>query len=362
MFLLPIQWGIFGEISLTSIPTNLLLAPLNGPVLIGSVLCLALGGVPILGGWLCTLLGGICEFTLDTAEAFSTVNGATLSLEYPFVAPLVAVFCAALLAVLTLRLKRRWLVYLPFAGFALLFAVGVGVFDLFVPRTLTYHGYKTNEIISVTDGTELCVVDMSDGRYGRLDGVLEDSEKYGATDVDTVVLTEIERLHISDMKRLFQSQLVGRIYVPEFSDTERLERAYEMSALAKECGVDTFIYRSGDVIQVGDTRLLMLYGEGEEKLSVSVFVEGKQTLVGYTDATDESGKNFSDVDQMLAECDTVLVGRSGVSEQRRELNTSPDARVIYASADTRKRVGNNSNDGNTYVSKFDKLKIIFKFR
>ena len=360
MFLLPIQWGIFGEISAVSVPTNILLAPLNGIMLILSVTCLALGGIPILGGVLCVSLRTVCSLTLHIVHLFSNLNSASISLKYPFVAPMVAVFCVTLLAVLTLNIKRKWLMSIPFVGFAAAFAIGVSVFNILTPRSLTYYGENTQEIISVTDGSELCIIDMSNGAYGRLDGVIEDAKAHGATDVDTIIFTDIQKRHLFAMDRLFRNRVVEKIYVPVFSEKAKLENAYKLCALADACGVESAIYKNGEVLSVGETNVLMLYEQNEEKLAVSAFVEGKHTLVGYTDA--DGNSNLSVIDNILYQCDTVLVGNNGVEQEKRQLNTSPDATVIYSSPHIKELVGNNSNKDKIFVSRYDRLRINFVFK
>lgn len=362
MFLLPIQWGIFGEISAVSVPTNIILSPINALMLISSVLCLVLGNIPFLGYGLCIFVRGLSAITVNIVDFFSGLNGATISLKYSFVMPIVVVFCLSLIIVLTLKLKRKWLMSLPFVGFAAVFTAGVVIFNFIEPRSVTYYGENTQEIISITDGSELCVIDLSNGAYGRLDGVFEDAEKHGATDVDTIVFTDIGKRHLSTMDKIFRSRIVGRIYIPVFSEKNKLEYAYELCAIAERCGVESFLYQNGDVISVGETNLLMLYGQNEEKFAVSAFVEGEHTLVGYTDAYEGKNGNFLVIDYLLAKCDTVLVGNNGVPEQKRKLNTSSDATVIYSNPKIRERIRNSTNENNVYVSRYDKLKIEFVFK
>ena len=361
MFLLPIQWGIFGEISVVSVFTNILLSPLNAVLLICSVLCLIFGSVPLFGYVICFCVRGICATTLYIVKFFSELNGATISLKYSFVPPIVALFCLSLIAVLTLKFKRKWLVSIPFVGFVVVFATGVAIFNVVEPRSVTYYGENTQEIISVTDGSELCVIDMSNGAYSRLDSVFEEAEKHGATDVDTIVFTDIQKRHISTAEKLFRSRVVGKIYIPVFEEKKTLEYAYELCAIADRCGVESFIYQNGEVISVGKTDILMLYGQSGETFGVSVFIEGKRNLVGYTDAHEGKSGNFSVINGILAKCDTVLIGNNGVPEKKRELNTLPDATVIYSFDQMRDTVKNISNKDNIYVNPYDKIKIEFVF-
>ena len=361
MFLLPIQWGIFGEISAVSVLTNILLSPINTLILIFSVLCLALGNLPILGTGICFCVRVLCTITVNIVKYFSGLNGATISLKYSFVTPIVALFCLSLITVLTFKLKRKWIIALPFLGFVAVFTVGIAIFNVVSPRSVTYYGENTQEIIAVTDRTELCVIDMSNGAYTRLDGVFENSEKHGATDIDTIVFTDIGKRHISTAEKLFRSRIVGKIYIPAFVEKEKLEYAYELCAVADRCGVESLIYQNGEVISVGGTNILMLYEQNEEAFAVSVFIEGEHNILGYTDAREGKNTNFPIINRVLAKCDTVLIGNNGIPEKKRELNTVDNATVIYLSQKMSEAVRNTTSKESVYVNPYDKLKIEFVF-
>ena len=362
MFLLPIQWAIFGEISATALPANVILAPLNVFMLICSVLCLALGGIPFLGTVLCESIKGVCIVIIKAVDILSGINGATVSLKFGFAKPIVMIFFVTLLVLLTVRLKRKWLLAMPFVGFFVSFFIAVNIFYAVTPRSLTYFGDDDREIISVTDGSELCVIDMSNGGYDRMDGVIEDAERYGATDVDTLVLAQVSRRHVTMAERLFGDRVVGRIFLPEITDVEDAELLLEICALADESGVESFVYRSGDVIEVGNTRLMMFATECDGRLTVSAFAEGESTLVGYTDSLCAEGEHFSVVNSLIEGCDTVLVGNNGESDRAETLDIAEGATLIYASEEIREALPPANKTVKAYVSEYDKIKIGFTFK
>ena len=362
MFLLPVQWAIFGEISAVAIPANIILAPLIFCMLIFSVLCIAFGGIPVLGTLVCVTIRGVCAFALKTVKLLSGINGATVSLKFSFAKPIVIIFFVALLILLTVRLKRKWLLAIPFIGFFVTYLVAWNIFYIITPRSLTYFGDGDKEIISVTDGSDLCIIDMSNGGYGRFDGVLEEAERNGATDVDTVIFTDVSRRHVTMAERLFRDRVVGRIFLPELKDKADIELLLKICALADDCGVESFVYESGDVISVGRTDILMLYSELGGGLSISAFIEGEKDLVGYTDSISATGEHFFVVNSLFEMCDTVLVGNGGECEERAELNISENTTLIYANEEIMSSLPPVDKTAGTYVSKYDKIKIEFTFK
>ena len=354
MFLLPIQWAIFGELSLVAIPTNILLSPLSTVMLISSVICLILGGIPFVGKIICLTVEGTCKLTLLIVEFFSSLDFATVSLEYAFVAPMVIIFTATMITVIAVKLKRKWLVALPACGFALAFTVGVVLFNVICPTGITYYGKGKNELLSLTDKGSLCVVDMSNGAYDGFVSMIHEAKPKGATDVDILVFTTVTQRHISSMDYYFRSQMVHEIYIPRPGNDTQLESAYALAMLAEECGVRARLYDSGDIVTLGKSELLVKRTQD----STSVFVKGREKLFGYTDAfADAQGLNT-----LLSECDTVLIGNNGVPDVAYRYSVSPDATLIYSSEELAKRSAIVSEERKTYVNTYDKIIIAIKFK
>ncbi len=358
VFLLPIQWKIFGEISTVSVPTNILLAPLNAALLIMSVICLLFGGIPILGNIVNLSVRLICILVVKTVNFFSTLNMATVSLEYEFASVLVLLFVAAMVFVTVMKLKRKWIVAIPAVSFAVLFSIGILIFNATSSHSITYYGTKTNEVLSVTDSGKLCVVDMSNGSYDRLNAAFSDAAKYGAVDVDMLIFTSVGKGHISSMEYFFRSRIIKNIYIPTPNERSHYENALKLVELADNCGVNAYLYESTDVFELSDVSVLVSNIRQKDKNSVSVFVQGKEKMFGYTDAFFEA----SMANGLIEKCDTVLVGNNGMPDFFYEFNIKSEATLIYASRDLAYNSKVYTENINTYINPYDKVTVKFNFK
>lgn len=353
MFLLPIQWGIFGEISIIGIAANVLLSPLIMLMLPLSVLCLAFG-VPFFS----LPAKALCGIAVKTVEWFSSSRLATVSLEYDFVAPLVVTFAASMIFLLAVRLRRKWLLAAPTVAFVILFTGGIFVFNAVASRNITYYGENTKEIITVTDGGSLCVVDMSNGAHGRLYSAINDARKYGATCVDKLIFTEVSGRHVSTMDHLLRASIIKDIYIPASNDEKQLENMRKLTALATDCGVDVWIYEEDDVFKLGSTCLRVVAVETHDIRSQALFVKGRDSLFGYTDAFSQNEV----IKDMLGDCDTVLVGNGGTHDMMYGFDVREDATVIYSSNEAWAASRVRSDAQNTYINKYDVVRVRFRFK
>lgn len=358
LFLLPIQWGFFGEISAVAIPTNILLSPFNVFLLIMSVLCLTFGGIPFIGDAINISVRAVCGVTLKIVEIFSKADTATVSLEYAFVSPLVILFTVAMIIVLTVRFKRKWLISLPMVGFIISFSIGIVVFNTVSPRSLTYYGENTKEVITVTDRNDLCVVDMSNGAYEYLSSAFFDAVQYGATDVDTLVFTKINKGHISSMEYFFRRCIIRNVYIPVPEDPSQYENSYKLAKLAHDCGINAQLYESTDVFNVGETSILVMNTFENDFNSVSVFVEGEDNVFGYTDAF----SNPTRVNGFLSKCDAVLIGNNGIPDIKYSFDIFEKATLIYSSQEIASKARILSDEKKTYINQYDRIVIKFRFK
>ena len=138
VFLLPIQWYYFGEMSLSAVPANLLLASLTPLYMILSVISIAFGGIPFLGDMPVRAVDLMTHVILWITERFSYLDMATVSLRYWFADVLVVLFTLTMIVFLVIRLPKRWVVVIPIASFAVLFSAFVTVYSLNANSTLTF--------------------------------------------------------------------------------------------------------------------------------------------------------------------------------------------------------------------------------
>ncbi len=329
-FLMIISWYVFGEISLVSIPVNMLVTPLGTAFLIFIALVLAFGGLPVAGDLLAVATKGIYWLITFIARSFSGLNGASVSLKYSFAGYLTVAFAIAIAVMLVVKIKRKWLLALPPICFALSFSVCLVIYNALSPKTLTYHGYERNETLSIVDDGEFAIVDMSAGYNSYFNLSLQYAAKLGATDIDTIVLTRVNATHLSAIDMLLRNEVVHHIYVPVPSDSAEYERAIELVKLAQKGGTEAYLYDSGEnrnILSRVSARIFL--PSLEEPKGTAALFSGGEFLIGYTDARLENEA----VKDQLEQCDTVLIGGNSLPKNKFLLEVKEKALIICADSE-----------------------------
>ena len=362
IFLLPIQWKIFGEISLVSVVANILLSSLTALFMVSSIIALFLGALPIIGEAVTWTVQGVCGLICGITEYLSGLELATVSLRYVFTDALVIMFTAIFTVMLVIRLKRKWLIALPAISFAVVFTVCVAIFNIRGEQKVTYYGDGTREMLSVRSADTLCLVDMSNGSYYRFADALRDAAEGGATSIQKIVFTDITENHMSSMEYLFRSAIVKSIYIPTPADEKSLNIAISMALLAEKCGVETYLYDTADIIGVSEMQVCVNMAKNGDKKAVAVFVNGEDRSFGYVDAFIDGSDAEKSVNVFLGECDTVIIGNNGVPDGPYSYSLPQQATLIYSSEDISKMSQINGTDLRTYCNFENRIELTFKLK
>lgn len=213
---------IFGEMSLASPVSNLLLTPLCAVLLVLGLITLALLGlvnILPLEAVLDLAIDAsrlVARLMLDIATRLSEWKGVLLSLRYDFVPYLLGVLLVLLLVFFLFKWKRPH----RFLGVA---AAWVVVFaSCFVATnaanrgdwhaTYTMHGNSELLTLSSTDATVLC--DMTDGSYTTYRELFIDGMPNDATEIDALVLTHYHQQHTASVYKLLGRCRVRAIWLP----------------------------------------------------------------------------------------------------------------------------------------------------
>ncbi len=214
---------IFGEMSLLSPLSNIILTPLTALVLIFGMLFFpfaTLGSIfPILSfipTIIARILHGFAGTMLSITQSFSDMRGAVLSLRYYFVPWLLLLLVIALLSFLLLKWrhpKRFWFVM---AGWCLIFAgcllwtnyASVGQWQS------TYISEKNNELLCLSSNNGVVLFDVTDGSYPVYSEFLANGMPDGQTEIEALVLTHYHNRHISTVYKLLGDIRVRTIWLP----------------------------------------------------------------------------------------------------------------------------------------------------
>lgn len=337
LFLLPILWLFFGELSWVAPIANLLLSLLSDLFLWILPFVLLLGGVPLLGSVLCRLVVLCGRGILEMTEGLSRFPYATVSLEYAVCRITVPILALTLAFTLIVRLRKKWRALLPLGAAVVVFALSLGAATWY-QRTpiLTYCQDGTgNELLMVQEGAALSLCDMSDGSYAAYGTWLEQCAATTATELRALVLTHYHEAHASSTEALMRSMVIRSLYLPTPTDTDSLAVATRLCRAAEEQGTRVILYESGDTVGLTDSvsvRVERQEREGEHvRLGVDFFAGAR--CISYLSS------HAVPSDAFAQDSGVVLFGNHGGGTPRAFDGTwSPSAnteRFIYTARDLR---------------------------
>ncbi len=334
-FLLPVVWYFFGEISLTSIPSNLILSPISALYLPLSVVSLVVGKIPFVGSALTYIVSLLGRIIVGTAELFSGLKYSSVSLGYNFAALLVIAFAISSVALLVVKLKRKWLVCIPAFCFCVIFSVCVSVFSLTDKTELCYVNNQSNDYVLLQNAEQVAIIDTSKGQ-GTAIWLLDDYINPEATEIDSYVVTHAHKNHAYSIERTLQNAFIRKLYLPLCSDSTELLYIKDIYDRAKFYNVQIIFYNSGDVIELHSNMTVaptfLESTEGCSRVHFQIF-DGKnrECVLTYSDR-----KESEQAMRAGAESKYLLIGNHGGNTEQNidYLPEVTDTTVIFASETT----------------------------
>ena len=289
-FTLPIMWYCFGSASIVAVISNLLLSPLTAIFLPLCVVSLALGNLAFVGEGVVFVTALLSRAMLLVVKLMANIRFGVISLEYPFAAPLVIVFCVAMAVLLVIKLRKKLWICLPPVAFVATFALCLGIFALADKGTLEYVGVDSDEIFTVERAGLCSVCDVTDGsawNYWQLRNTLP----LYAIEIEDYVVSHPHKRHAELIRRISEHQPIRNIYLPLTEDAEELGYIAQIVAVARECGMNTVFYESGELISLVDGTYLRSFFErgesGHSSVYMSFYKDGESFT--YTDNSKRLG-------------------------------------------------------------------------
>ena len=257
LFLLPIQWSVFRELSLVTLPANLVLAPLGIAFLYAIPLALFLCAIPWLGVPVRGLLSLLIRGMALALRFFSKQNFAVLSLEYRFADVIIPLLAAIMLVLLLVSLRRKMILFLPplLAAFGFCICL-LATFSLEAP-VASYYKNNAQKMIAVTDDGEAVLCDLSATRESAYFDMAKTLKTQGATDVDALILTHLSKEHPAMLEAFLTYTVVHRIYLPDELVKVDPTLAQAVLGVAEEAGCAVYLYSSNvPFVAFADTEIL----------------------------------------------------------------------------------------------------------
>ena len=336
LFLLPILWLYFGEVSTVSLLVNPIVTPLANVFLVSIPIWLLCSFVPFLSGLLAVCLQWLGAAILSVLSFFSRIPSATISLNYDFCRVLIPLFAVTMIAVLVLRFRRKWLVFLPSIALVVAFSTCFAVVQLSErePKLTYVSHWGGEEAILILDGDEAAICDLSGGSPWLYRELTEKFSRTTASEIESVVLTQYHKTHPSSMSYLLESEVVRTLYLPRPRDAESKEIATELWEIAHDAGSEVVVFEGGKISLTERVSAEIELGTSEADAFAVSFV-GAQSRIFYATPKWLKGAGEKRTEERLTQSQTLIVGGHG--ERPNEEYGTPIAergkleRVIYPS-------------------------------
>ncbi len=255
-------WRFFGEVSLIAPLSNLLLAPISTLLIFFSAMTLLFyWGIPALSDIFADCTAFLGEVILNVSEGLSDLYGIVMSLKYDFAGYIVCAFAVLTLILLVIKLKHKWIAFVPAILTVIAFLVCVTVFNHIDgdKLTLTYLRDKEGEEIVLSEGGRAVVCDASEGYFSRLYLAGAMAKECCATEIDVLILTHYHSRQPQSVERFFDNCKTREIWLPEPHNDYEYAAMTELLKVANNAGVKPSVYKDGaEMTLFGEAKLNML--------------------------------------------------------------------------------------------------------
>ncbi len=313
LFVLPVQWITFGEMSVITPLSNIILIPLTTPFLVLGLGVLLL--FPIKPFALaCELLGRLMLF-ISSVLAKPDVM---VSLQYDFV-PYILLICfilSALLLLLDLK-KHAWLALSPIVLFAVSFTIALLIYQHATAGQITaiYRASGKNEGILLVGNGDAMLCDLSNGSVAQLQSSWTLLKEAGATEIDVLMLTHYHSAQKASFARFCERVTVRALWLPPPQNESDLQifLALTDTALREEIEVTVYDYDTALTVFGGGT--LSVSAPYVQKRSTesagSLTLSFGESVLHYESAALSEYKRAAGVPEMTVDADLFILGSHG---------------------------------------------------
>lgn len=331
-FICFVVWICFGEISTVAILSNPVLSPLSSVYMILVLLsCM----VPPLS-YVTVILGDVIVYI---ARLFSGIDGAVISLEYPFAPPIIIIMTLAIAVMLVIKLPKKTIILLPPALGVIAFGICLSVHSAVLSDSIfvDYYSEDKNELFVITDGNSSVVCDMSYGSYSFMSNTYRFMSGRYSTEISDLVLTHYHARHPASVEKMLRKSIVRRVCLPSPRDSVEIEYAKAIAELCMTYGADIYIYSDSERLDIGEGAFCAFYREdkredGEHPSLCAMICKGNEA-VAYISPESHNSSLSGVADILARECINIIFGSHGVeATERYSYSFREDAECVFYSS------------------------------
>ena len=334
---MPIIWQYFGEISLISIPANVIFIPMITVFMYLSAAYLILYPIMIFTPLLAHCIGAFTDLLCNISACFSSAEWVMLRINYSFSICFLVPIAILLLILPVVHAKARLPVFLSsivvcLAFFGTVFAVQVNDAKNVY---LTYITEKKNDGFVIKAGGEALICDISDGSYSFASNLIREAEEMHLCEIEYLMFTHYHNKHVQLLSRISDREILRGVILPEPID-ERENGIYNsLCALAAERNIDILTLPVGGQFMFGDSVITMFERTYVSRSShpitaVEIEINNESTVI-LSGAFNESKE---DLQSAVNDADCVIFGvHSPVYKKTFGVNFGSEPKVMIVSTD-----------------------------
>ena len=309
LFLLPVIWIFFGEISLISLIANPVLSPVSYAFLLGIPIFMMTFWIPCVGTLMQGILLVLGDGMLAIVSEFSHMPHATVSLQYGFCYVLIPLFAVSMTVLLVVRLRRKEWMMLPAGVTVLAFVICLSATHM-IDRSATLtiiSDFSENDILAVTERDQFSLCDASGGSVSAMRRVWNQYRSSTATEIGTLLLTHYHERHLTGLEWLMQRTVIRHVYLPTPWNEESRALAAKLYVLATEMDAEVIFYSSDDSIVLTDgvSLLARLLPQEDDSPQISMTFCGSESVLAYL------SPNMTPSIAQMRTSDTLIFGSHG---------------------------------------------------
>ena len=278
LFVLPISWSIFDEVSLVSVPVNIVLSPISTVFLAEIPIALLLCKIPFLRGAIISVMKVTINLMLGIMRFFARSDHAIQPLNYEFADIIIPILIAIMIVCILVKLKYKWLMVIPPTAAVIAFSICLAI----------THAQQPPKAVYVVNGNEQMIVVSENGRSVLCDISCETSdmnkESYnlanecGGNKIDALILAHLSDEQPQFVDRLGRSTVIDIIWIPKPTNKSELAIVENIYAAAEKVEAEIHIYNDAEVFETEEGVTFYIDREAEGKTAALSIYSGNTTV------------------------------------------------------------------------------------
>ncbi len=335
---LPLMWLYFGEISLISIPVNVIFIPLITILMYLSGLYILLYPLKIFIFPMTALLNAYCGILERLAGYFSLKDWIMLPVNYSF-----TIFFLVPLTVLLVIMpfsNKIWRkrVIVSICGICVTFFSVIGIVNLVDSQNIyfSYLPEKKNDGFVLKSDGKVLICEISDASFGYSYNLTNEISDMHCCEIETILITHYHNRHIQLLSRLCEREIVRNIVLPEpieYKDRDEPEIYKALCETAERYGVDVTTIPVNGSFTFGDTQITLYERKYISRsthpiTSVGIDMNGINAVI----ASCSFNQSVPEITKAIEDADFPILGRhSPVYKKAIDLSLNKPMAIIVSS-------------------------------